>query len=100
MIIEATGDPIANWGLVRQHRGRQSRRTMLHKTVIVLAASAVLGVAAIASNAALAFGLPPLPGLAGPPPALNGPPPGPGALPHPGLGAPPHLGAGWYSWSL
>src|SRR3984893_7013907 len=94
MIIEATGDPIENRGLVRQHRDRQSRHTMLQKTVIVLAASAVLAVAAIASNPALAFGPPPLPGLAGPPPVLNGPPPGPGALPHPSLGAAPHLGAG------
>jgi hypothetical protein len=94
MIIEANNDPIENQGLERQHRDRQSRHTMLQKTVIVLAASAVLGVAAIASNAALAFGPPPLPGLAGPPPALGGPPPGLGALPHPGLGAPPHLGAG------
>jgi hypothetical protein len=94
MITEATGDPIENRGLVRQRRDRQSGHTMLWKTVIVVAASAVLGVAAIASNAALAFGLPPLPGLAGPPPALNGPPPGPGALPHPSLGAPPRLGSG------
>jgi hypothetical protein len=94
MIIEATGDPIENRGLIRQHRDRQSRHTMSQKTLIVLAASAVLGVAAIASNAALAFGPPPLPGLAGPPPALGGPPRGLGALPHPGLGAPPHLGSG------
>jgi hypothetical protein len=94
MIIEATGDPIENRCLVRQHRDRQSRHTMLQKSVTVLAVSAVLGVSAIASNAALAFGPPPLPGLAGPPPALGGPPPGLGALPHPGLGAPPHLGSG------
>jgi hypothetical protein len=93
MIIEATGDPIENRGLARQHRDRQSRHAMLQKTVMVLAASAVIGVAAIEPSAALAFGPPPLPGLAGPPPALGGPPPGLGAL-HPGLGAPPHLGSG------
>jgi len=48
----------------------------LRKTLIVLAASAVLGPAAITTTAALAF--------ASPPPGLAGPPPGLGSLPHAG----------------
>ncbi len=65
---------------------------MLRKTLQTLSVSAILGAAVIASNAAFAFGPPPLPpmGLGGPPPMLGGPPHGLG-LPHLG-GAPPHLG--------
>lgn len=60
---------------------------MLRKTVLVLSASALLGVVAVAPNAALAFlPPPPVPHLAGPPPVphLGGP--------HLG-GLPPHAGA-------
>jgi len=66
---------------------------MLRKTLQALSVSAILGAAVIASNAAFAFGPPPLPpmGLGGPPPMLGGHPPGLG-LPHLG-GAPPHLGS-------
>jgi hypothetical protein len=58
---------------------------MLRKTLLILSASAMLGAAVIASNGALAFGPPPLPG--GPPHflGLGGPP----QLPR--LGGPPHL---------
>jgi hypothetical protein len=59
---------------------------MLRKTLLMLSASAMLGAAVIASNGALAFGPPPLPGIGGPPPGLGGPPR------FPGLGGPPHLG--------
>jgi hypothetical protein len=59
---------------------------MSRKTLLTLAASALLGVVIAAPNAALAqFGPPP-----GPPPMLAGPPPGLGAGgPPPGLGAGP-----------
>lgn len=79
--------------LVRQ-RPQSSCANMLSKTLILLVASTVGGIAATASDAALAFGPPPLPPIAGPPPGLAGPPPGPGGLPHPALGAPPHFSAG------
>jgi hypothetical protein len=59
---------------------------MLRKTLLILSASATLGAAVIASNGALAFGPPPLPGIGGPPPGLGGPPR------FPGLGGPPHFG--------
>jgi hypothetical protein len=66
---------------------------MLKKVLLTLSASALLGAAVIAPNAALAqFGPPPgpLPPLAGPPPGLGagGPPPGLGAG-GPPLGGPP-----------
>ena len=98
MINEAIDDPRRHRVLARQDRPEPSRHTMLPKRMIMLAASAVLGVAAIAPNAALAFLPPPPPGpppgLAGPPPGLAGPPPGLGALPHPGLGGPSHFAPG------
>lgn len=61
---------------------------MLRKTRLTLYASALLGAAAMAPNAALAFFPPPPPGgLGGPPPLAHlGPPP----MAH--LGGPPHLG--------
>ena len=59
---------------------------MLRKTLLILSASATLGAGVIASNGALAFGPPPLPGIGGPPPGLGGPPR------FPGLAGPPHLG--------
>jgi hypothetical protein len=82
---------------VQQHRPGSSRRTILRKTLTVLAASAVVGVVAIASDAALAFGPPPPPpGLAGPPHGLAGPPHagpgGPRGLSH--LGSSPGLRGG------
>jgi hypothetical protein len=101
MISEAIGDPIEDRILMQEHRSSPSRRTLLRKALIGMGASAMLGVAAIAPNAALAFGPPPLPGiggppplagLGGPPPGLAGPPPGVGGLPHPGLGAPHGVG--------
>jgi hypothetical protein len=89
---EATGDPSQDRVLVKQHRTGPSRHTTSRKILPMLAASAVLGVAAIAPNAALAFLPPPPPGpppeLAGPPPGLAGAPPGLGGLPRPGLGGP------------
>lgn len=73
------------------------RYTMLRKTLLTLAASALLGAVAVASNSADAFGPPPLPGIGGPPAigGLGGPPhlPGPGGLP-PHLGGLPRLGPG------
>jgi hypothetical protein len=79
-------DPIENRAILKQDRAGPSRH-ILRKTLITLAASAVLGVGAIEPNAALAFL---------PPPPLGGPPPGLAGLPHPGpgLGGPPHLDAG------
>ena len=91
MINKAIHDPSRGRVLATQNRPGPSRYTMLPKRMVMLAASAALGVAAIAPNAALAFLPPPPPG---PPPGLAGPPPGLGALPHPGLGGPPHLGPG------
>ena len=81
---------------------------MLRKTLLSLSGSAMLGIAAVAPNVALAFGPPPFlgglpPGLGGPPPGLGvgggpplglgrgGPPPGPrvgGPAGHPGAGGP------------
>jgi hypothetical protein len=81
MTSEPVGNPIEHRILPQRYRPALSRHTVLRKTLITLAASAMLGVAAIAPNAALAFGPPP-------------PPPGLGGLPHPGLGGPPHPGAG------
>ena len=89
---QAIKDPIGD--LVNEEQGPGlSRQTLFRKSLIIVAASAVLGVAAIAPNAAFAFLPPPPPG---PPPGLAGPPPGLGGLPHPGpgLGGPPHLGPG------
>ena len=57
---------------------------MLRKTLLTLSASAMLGTAVIAPNAALAFG-PPLPGLGGPPHLGGGPPHLPGLAGHAGL---------------
>ena len=103
MTSESIGDSIEDRILMQQHRPGPSRHTILRTTLIILAASAVLGVAAIAPNAALAFGPPPPPpALAGPPPGLAGPPPGSlvlppgvGGLPRPGLaGPPPRPGVG------
>lgn len=88
MSNEVIGDPIEDRTLVQQHRPGSSQRTILRKTLFVLTASAVVGVAAIVSDAALAFGPPP------PPPGLAGPPPGLGGLPRLGLGGPPRLSAG------
>ena len=96
MITKSNSNPIENRELVRRDRNRPSRHAMLQKTLIVLAGSGVLGIATIAPNAALAFGPPPLPGLAGPHLALGGPPPGLRTLPHPGLGAAPHFGSGTF----
>ena len=70
------------------------------QALIGIVASTVLGFAALAPSAALAFGPPPLPalgpppGLAGPPPGIGGPPPGIGGLPHPPIGAAPRPGVG------
>jgi hypothetical protein len=69
---------------------------MLRKTVLTLSTSAMLAAAVIAPNAALAFGLLPLPhlGLGVPHLGLGGPHLGLGG-PHLGLGGPhqpPHLG--------
>ena len=50
---------------------------MLRKTLLTLSASAMLGTAGIAPNAAMAFSPPPLPHLGGPPPGLRGTPPHP-----------------------
>jgi hypothetical protein len=74
----------------------QSHLPLMRTTLLILSMSAMLGAAAIAPNAALAFpGPPPLPGpvLGGPPPGLSGgPPPGPGlgGLPRGSLGGPSH----------
>jgi hypothetical protein len=95
MSYEAIGDPIEDRILVQERRRGPSWRTMLRKTRIIRAASAVLCVAAIAPNVALAFGPPPPPpALAGAPPRVAGPPSGLGGLPRLGLGGPPHLSAG------
>jgi hypothetical protein len=78
---------------------------MSKKTLLMLSASAMFGVALVAPSAALAqFGPPPgpPPALAGPPPGFGGPPPGlaagrppfggaPGAPPRELAGAPPHF---------
>jgi hypothetical protein len=89
MTSEPVGNPIEHRILPQRYRPALCRHTVLRKTLITLAASAMLGVSAIAPNAALAFGPPP------PPPGLGGlPPPGLGGLPHPGLGGPPHRGVG------
>ena len=96
MTSEPVGNPIEHRILLQRHRPALSRHRMLRKTLINLAASAMLGVAAIAPNAALAFGPPPPPsGLGGlPHPGLGGlPHPGLGGLPHPGLSSLPHRGA-------
>jgi hypothetical protein len=96
MTSQLIDGPTADRVSVKQDRFGPSRHTISRKALLILAASAMLGVAAIAPNAALAFLPPPPPGpppgLAGPPPGLAGPPPGLGGLPHPGLGGPPHLG--------
>src|SRR5215468_4426878 len=98
MISQAIENPIEDLVLLKQDRPGPSRHTIFRKSLFMLAASAVLGFAVIAPNAALAFLPPPPPGpppgLAGPPPGLASPPPGLGALPHPGLGGPPRLGPG------
>jgi hypothetical protein len=68
---------------------------MLRRTLLTLAASALLGAAGANSVLAFPFGPPPgpPPGLAGPPPGLHGLPPG---LAHPpaGLVGPPRAGLG------
>ena len=74
---------------------------MLRNIRLTLCAGAMLAAAAIAPNAALAFGLPlPLPrlGLAGLHPGLGGLPLHHfgGSLPHAGLGGPGRLGHGGY----
>jgi hypothetical protein len=62
---------------------------MWAKTLLALSASALLGAAIVAPNAAPAqFGPPP-----GPPPMLADPPPGPAAGPPPGLAGGPRLGS-------
>ena len=70
MTSEPVGNPIEHRILPQRYRPALSRHTVLWKTLITLAASAMLGVSAIAPNAALAFGPPP------PPPTLGGLPPG------------------------
>lgn len=81
---------VSNRILRQQHRPRLDLDAILRKTLIILATSAVLGAAAIAPNAALAFGPPPPPpAFAGPPRGLAGPLPGVGALPRAGLSGPP-----------
>ena len=59
----------------------------LRKPLLIMSASTMLGIAAIAPNATLAFGPPPPPAFGGPPaaPALAGPPPAPGVGGAPGL---------------
>jgi hypothetical protein len=90
MTSQLNAGPTADRVSVKQDRFGPSRHTISRKALLILASSAILGVAAIAPNAALAFLPPPPPG---PPPGLAGPPPGL-AGPPPGLGGPPHLGAG------
>jgi hypothetical protein len=70
---------------------------LVRKTLLILSASAMLGIAAIGPNAAIAFGPPPPPGpgLGGPPPGFHGGPlpgAGLGSYPRADFGGPPHAG--------